>query len=140
MRNIPLRRHVLDLNTCYPDFPTRHLRILHSVIFFLVLLHYFMHRSRRFLDNLFQEDDRTLPRAHSLHETIVDMYQIFCPWVSHQLKDFEKLCKVKILLRRDNPNHFIWLILFHTLDCTTDVTGKIYRSSIYTFEYQFDFS
>lgn len=53
------------------------------------------------------------------------MLQVLRPWVLHELQSFEKLGTVEILLRRDDVDHLVELVLFIPFDGTRDVSCEI---------------
>jgi len=90
-----------------------------------------MHDMSSLFDNLVQKDDRALPSAHTLYEAVVNVDHRFCPGETHEFEDFEELSEMKILLRRNDIDHFVEGVFFVSFNCTANITSKINGSSIY---------
>jgi len=87
----------------------------------LVLLHLLVHPACRLADDLVEEDDCAFPRAHAEHEPIVDVLDALRPRELHQVQHLDELRRVQILLRRDDVDHLVELVLFVALDRSADV-------------------
>ena len=118
---LPLGSHVLDLDRGKADLETRLLRVLDRSVLLFVLLHLIVHHACRLADDLLEEDDCAFPRAHAKHEAIVDVLDVLRPRELHQVQHLEELCCVQILLRRDDVDHLVELVLFVALDRSADV-------------------
>jgi len=90
-----------------------------------------VHLVTNIVQNVVQELNCSLTGRHALHHTEVDMLatasQIL---VARQLGDLEELSKMQILLGGDNVNHLVKVVLFITLEDSTNITGQIQRSTI----------
>ena len=129
--NIPFGGHVLNLDASDSGLSCNSFRIINSSILDFVLLHLFMHDGLGFLDDLLQEHDCTLSGAHAMNKAKVHVFETVCPRELQEFKNFEELCRVKILCRGDDVDHLIELILFVSLYGAGDVTSEVDRSAVY---------
>ena len=128
--NAPLGSHILDLDTGNSIFLGNSLRIFDSGILGFVLLHLFMHHRLGLLDDLLQEDNRTLPCAHPMNKAEVNVFKAVGPVEAQEIENFEKLGCMQILCRGDDIDHLVELILVVSLYSARDVTSEVDGSAV----------
>jgi len=128
--NVPLGGHVLDLDTSDGSFLRNSLGILDSGVLDFVLLHLFMHDGLGLFDDLIQENNGALSGAHAVDKAEVHVFEAVGPGEFQKLEDLEELGCVEILRRGDDVDHLVELILVVSLDCTSDITGKVDGSAV----------
>lgn len=102
-------------------------RTVGGIVLLLIPPHLLVNHLRRLEDDIVQENDRPLARAHALHglhQTVLRMYEAIGP---REVQDRQELGDVQILRAGDDVEHLIKLV---PLDCAADVARVVDRSSV----------
>lgn len=123
--SLPLGGHVLNLDAGDGVFLRNVFGVLDCGVLGLILLHLLMHDGLRFLDDLLQEHNCTLPGTHSMDETKVYVFKTVSPRELQELQDFEELCGVKVLRGGDDIDHLVEFVFLVSLYSTGNVASEV---------------
>jgi hypothetical protein len=112
-----LSRHVLDHDTADTKNVGNSLRVLNLRVLDLVLSHNLVHLVGDVSENVVKEFDSTLSGAHTQNHTEVDVLALLGNiLMAHKLNGLEELLQVKILLRSNNVDHVVKLVLLLSVE------------------------
>jgi len=126
-----LSRHVLDHNTADTENIGNGLRVLNLRVLDLVFLHHLVHLVGNVSENVVKELDGTLSGAHTQNHTEVDVLALLGNvLMAHKLNGLEELLQVKILLRSNNVDHVVKLVLVLSVKELADISGEVKSGAI----------
>ncbi|TKW55362.1 hypothetical protein CTA1_4108 [Colletotrichum tanaceti] len=131
INDLPLAAHVLDHDTADAKDVGRGLRVLDLVVLGLVLPHHLVHLVADVAQDIVEELDGALARAHAENHAKVDVLALLRRLgVAHQLDDLEELLQVQVLLRGDDVDHVVKAVLFLAVQQFADVSRQVQRRAV----------
>lgn len=120
----------MDLDGSGTNDGTGTLGILDLSVFDLIALHLLVHHIGGLGDDVFQEDNVTLPSGHTLDKTESNKLEFVSVRFAHEFKRLEKLVEMQGLGGLDDIDVLVELILLILIIGTTEISGKVNRGTV----------
>lgn len=129
--NVPLARHVLNHDTADTHGVGNSLWVLDLVVLVLVLAHDAVHVFANVAEDIVQELDSSLTGAHTEDHAKVDVLHLGGNVrVAHEFDHLEELLAVQVLLRGNDVDHLVKVVLFVTVQKLADIAGQIQGGTV----------